>query len=117
MATKQKMSWVAFKHATPVPASVLGEAQDRRMIVGQPIQLPAAYAAQMVEGGFATEAEAPKAAMTKAMKAAAKKGAETNAANEQANGGAAQASFAGVVPPQQPDAPQTEGAGAAEGAS
>ncbi len=108
MATKQKMSWVAFKHATPVPASVLGEAQDRRMIVGQPIQLPAAYAAQMVEGGFATEAEAPKAAMTKAVKAAAKTGAETQ------GGDATQASFDALTAS---GAPQTEGTGAAEGAS
>lgn len=108
MATKQKMSWVAFKHATPVPASVLGEAQDRRMIVGKPIQLPAAYAAQMVENGFATEAEAPKAAMTKAVKAAAKTGAEIQ------GGDSPQASFDAL---NTGSAPQTDGAGAAKGAS
>lgn len=56
---QSKKKWVAFKTNATVPADVLGEKDDQKMQVGQPVQLPEAYADHVVHEGFAEFCEAP----------------------------------------------------------
>ncbi|NIZ11082.1 hypothetical protein [Pseudooceanicola sp. HF7] len=80
MATKK--SWVSFTSATPVPAEILGEKEDRRMMIGTPVQLPADYAAHMIADRFAVavDAPAPMKSVTKAARKASAAGSATGKA-------------------------------------
>lgn len=75
---KQKTAWVAFKAANLVPGAVFGETKDRRMQPGEPVELPAAYAAHVVSEGFAVPSEKPQAPSG----ADKKKAAEISAAEQ-----------------------------------
>ena len=55
-----KKKWVAFRTNAIVPAAVIGANADRKMQVGQPVQLPATYADHVVHDGFAEFCDAPK---------------------------------------------------------
>lgn len=57
-----KKKWVAFKSNATVPGDVLGEDKDQKMQVGEPVQLPDAYADHVVQDGFAELCDAPKKA-------------------------------------------------------
>lgn len=57
---QSKKKWVAFKSNATVPADVLGEDEDQKMQVGEPVQLPEAYADHVVQDGFAAFCDAPK---------------------------------------------------------
>ncbi|MBT9383324.1 hypothetical protein KM176_05585 [Pseudooceanicola sp. CBS1P-1] len=80
----EKKIWVAFKSATPVPASVLGETADRRMKIGAPVQLPATYAAQMIDNGFAVVSSAPVTTEKTSAKTTSKKATAKAAAGKAA---------------------------------
>ncbi|KPD11566.1 hypothetical protein [Phaeobacter sp. 11ANDIMAR09] len=60
-----KKKWVAFKSNATVPGDVMGEDKDQKMQVGEPVQLPAAYADHVVQDGFAAFCDAPKKAAPK----------------------------------------------------
>ncbi|QBR35750.1 hypothetical protein ETW23_05935 [Leisingera sp. NJS201] len=57
---QSKKKWVAFKSNATVPADVVGEEEDRKMQVGEPVQLPESYANHVVQDGFAAFCDAPK---------------------------------------------------------
>lgn len=57
---QSKKKWVAFKSNATVPADVVGEKTDQKMRVGEPVQLPEAYADHVVQDGFAAFCDAPK---------------------------------------------------------
>ena len=83
---QSKKKWVAFKSNATVPGDVMGEDKDQKMQVGEPVQLPEAYADHVVQDGFAAFCDAPKEAAPK--KATPKKSggqsAEEKAAAESA---------------------------------
>ncbi len=62
---QSKKKWVAFKSNATVPGDVMGEDKDQKMQVGEPVQLPEAYADHVVQDGFAAFCDAPKKAATK----------------------------------------------------
>lgn len=62
---QSKKKWVAFKSNATVPGDVMGEDKDQKMQVGEPVQLPAAYADHVVQDGFAAFCDAPKKAAPK----------------------------------------------------
>lgn len=79
---REKMKWVAFRTNAIIPAQVSGGDQDRKVGVGEPVQVPEGYAAHVVHDRFADECAAPKKAAAK--KAAPKKAdAETALAEAQ----------------------------------
>lgn len=84
-----KKKWVAFKSNATVPGAVMGEKEDQKMQVGEPVQLPEAYANHVVQDGFASFCDAPK-------KAAPKKSAGPSA-DEQAEAAAKLAEAQGRV--------------------
>lgn len=57
---QSKKKWVAFKSNATVPGDVMGEDKDQKMQVGEPVQLPEAYADHVVQDGFAAFCDAPK---------------------------------------------------------
>ena len=59
---QSKKKWVAFKSNATVPGDVMGEGKDQKMQVGEPVQLPEAYADHVVQDGFAAFCDAPKKA-------------------------------------------------------
>lgn len=62
---QSKKKWVAFKSNTTVPGNVMGEGKDQKIQVGEPVQLPEAYANHVVQDGFAAFCDAPKKAEPK----------------------------------------------------
>lgn len=62
---QSKKKWVAFKSNATVPGDVMGEDKDQKMQVGEPVQLPEAYADHVVQDGFAAFCDAPKKAAPK----------------------------------------------------
>ena len=62
---QSKKKWVAFKSNATVPGDVMGEGKDQKMQVGEPVQLPEAYADHVVQDGFAAFCDAPKKAAPK----------------------------------------------------
>lgn len=62
---QSKKKWVAFKSNATVPGDVMGEGKDQKMQVGEPVQLPEAYANHVVQDGFAAFCDAPKKAAPK----------------------------------------------------
>ncbi len=52
--------WVKFRGNDLVPASVLGTKDDVRMNAGDPVQLPADYAAHVIDLKIAESCAAPK---------------------------------------------------------
>ncbi|MEX5515713.1 hypothetical protein [Pseudophaeobacter sp. 1A09344] len=62
---QSKKKWVAFKSNATVPGDVMGEDKDQKMQVGEPTQLPEAYANHVVQDGFAAFCDAPKKAAPK----------------------------------------------------
>lgn len=90
---QSKKKWVAFKSNAAVPGDVMGEGKDQKMQVGEPVQLPEAYADHVVQDGFAAFCDAPKkAAPTKSggpsaeEKAAAEAAAKLKAAQARVDG-------------------------------
>lgn len=83
---QSKKKWVAFKSNATVPGDVMGEDKDRKMQVGEPVQLPEAYADHVVQDGFAAFCDAPK-------KSGGRSAEEKAAAEAAANLEAAQASL------------------------
>jgi len=62
---QSKKKWVAFKSNATVPADVVGEKADQKVQIGEPVQLPEAYADHVVQDGFAAFCDAPKKAAPK----------------------------------------------------
>lgn len=62
---QSKKKWVAFKSNATVPGDVMGEDKDQKMQVGEPVQLPEAYADHVVQDGFAAFCGGPKKAAPK----------------------------------------------------
>lgn len=90
---QSKKKWVAFKTNAAVPADVMGEKEDQKMQVGEPVQLPEAYADHVVHDGFAAFCDAPKKAAPKKSggpsaeeKAAAEAAAKLEAAQARVDG-------------------------------
>ncbi len=60
-----KKKWVAFKSNATIPMAILGEKEDRKVQVGEVIEVPATYADHVVQDGFAEFSDALTAATTK----------------------------------------------------
>ena len=62
MSTKKKAAkkWVAFRTNATIPANILGEKEDRKVQVGEPVLVPTEYADHVIHDKFADASAAPK---------------------------------------------------------
>ncbi len=73
-----KKKWVTFRTHAKIPAKVIGEKEDKEVSVGEPVQVPTAYAKHVTDDRFADYCDPPK-------KAASPKKASTKKAEPAAN--------------------------------
>lgn len=71
MASAKK--WVAFIGNVTIPAEMAGEDEDKKIQVGEPVQVPAFYADSVVQDRIAKFCDAPKKEPAPKKKPAAKK--------------------------------------------
>ncbi|WP_068305301.1 hypothetical protein [Pararhodobacter sp. CCB-MM2] len=74
-----KTKWVTFRTSIIIPGAVLGEEADRKIGVGEPVQLPEAYANHVVHERFGAFCDAPRKSRTRKPEATVKVTAEQEA--------------------------------------